>query len=162
MILSRRTFISCLQFFTVWRKRRTYIYKFQQAKKARIPQGQRRKRIEHVYCFCRRTAKAFVGPARLVRADTQSCLPRTQTSPSCNKNILNASLFSPLSDIMDLRHQSSAMCSIMLGGEDTHPWSATKVGDPIPATIPVTKKHPKDYSNQPLCSRPVEFFLKLL
>ena len=29
---------------------------------------------------------------------------------------------------MDLRHQSSAMCIIMLGGEDTHPWSATKVG----------------------------------
>ena len=27
----------------------------------------------------------------------------------------------PLSDIMDLRHQSSAMCIIMLGGEDTHP-----------------------------------------
>ena len=38
---------------------------------------------------------------------------------------------------MDLRHQSSAMCIIMLGGEDTHPWSATKVGNPIPATIPV-------------------------
>ena len=47
--------------------------------------------------------------------------------------------FSSLSDIMDLRHQSSAMC-IMLGGEDTHPRSATKVGDPIPATIPTTKK----------------------
>ena len=46
----------------------------------------------------------------------------------------------PLSDIMDLRHQSSAMRIIMLGGEDTHPWSATKVGTatkPIPATIPV-------------------------
>ena len=42
-----------------------------------------------------------------------------------------------LSDIMDLRHQSSAMCIIMLGGEDTHPWSATEVGNPIPATIPV-------------------------
>ena len=42
-----------------------------------------------------------------------------------------------LSDIMDLRNQSSAMCIIMLGGEDTHPWSATKVGNPIPATIPV-------------------------
>ena len=40
---------------------------------------------------------------------------------------------------MDLRHQSSAMCIIMLG-EDTHPWSATKVGNPIPATILVTKK----------------------
>ena len=44
---------------------------------------------------------------------------------------------------MDLRHQSSAMCNIMLGGEDTHPWSATKVGNPIPATIPVTKKNNK-------------------
>ena len=42
-----------------------------------------------------------------------------------------------LSDIMDLRHQLSAMCIIMLGGEDTQPWSATKVGNPIPATIPV-------------------------
>ena len=38
---------------------------------------------------------------------------------------------------MDLRHQSSAMCNVMLGGEDTHPWSATKVGNTIPATIPV-------------------------
>ena len=43
----------------------------------------------------------------------------------------------PLSDIMDLRHQSSAMCIIMLGREDTHPWSETKVGNPITATIPV-------------------------
>ena len=41
------------------------------------------------------------------------------------------------SDIMDLRHQSSAMCIIMLGEEDTHPWSATNVGNPILATIPV-------------------------
>ena len=32
------------------------------------------------------------------------------------------------------------MCIIMLGGEDTHPWSATKKRNPIPATIPVTKK----------------------
>ena len=29
--------------------------------------------------------------------------------------------FFPLSDIMDLRLQLSAMCIIMLGGEDTHP-----------------------------------------
>ena len=36
--------------------------------------------------------------------------------------------FFPLSDIMDLRHQSSTMCIIMLGGKDTHPRSATKVG----------------------------------
>ena len=41
------------------------------------------------------------------------------------------------STIMDLRHQSSAMYIVMLGGEDTHPWSATKVENPIPATIPV-------------------------
>ena len=46
----------------------------------------------------------------------------------------------PLSDIMDLRHPISAMCINMLGGEDTHPWSATKVGNHIPATIPVTIK----------------------
>ena len=43
----------------------------------------------------------------------------------------------PLSDIMDLRHQSSATCIIVLGGEDTHLWSATKIGNPIPTTIPV-------------------------
>ena len=48
---------------------------------------------------------------------------------------------------MDLRHQSSAMCIIMLGGEDTHPWSATKVRNPIPATIPVTKKQPTRVSD---------------
>ena len=59
-------------------------------------------------------------------------------------NFLNSSClqkqFHPklsLSDIMDLRHQSSAMCIIMLGAEGTHPWSATKVGNPIPPTIPV-------------------------
>ena len=66
-----------------------------------------------------------------------------------------------LSDIMDLRHQSSSMCIIMLGGENTHPWSATKVGNTIPShysSRPVTKKQPTNYSNQPLCSRPVEFF----
>ena len=28
---------------------------------------------------------------------------------------------------MDLRQQSSAMCVIMLGGEDTHTWSATEM-----------------------------------
>ena len=39
---------------------------------------------------------------------------------------------------MDLRHQSSAMCIIILG-KDTHPWSATNVGNSILATIPVTK-----------------------
>ena len=63
-------------------------------------------------------------------------------------------IFSP-SDIMDLRHQSSAKCIIMLGGEDTHPWSATKVGNPIPATIPVTKRnnqqttHTSHYPSRP-------------
>ena len=55
-------------------------------------------------------------------------------------SFLNFFLFFSLSDIINLRHQSSAMCIIMLGGEDTHPWSATKVGNSIPATIPVTKK----------------------
>ena len=40
-------------------------------------------------------------------------------------------------DIMDFRHQPSAMCIIMLVGEDTHPWSATNVGNLILATIPV-------------------------
>ena len=45
---------------------------------------------------------------------------------------------------MDLRHQSSAMCIIMLGGEDTHPWSATKRGNPIPATIPVDQYQKKN------------------
>ena len=38
-------------------------------------------------------------------------------------------------DTMDLCHQSSAMCFIMLVGEDTHPWSATRGGNSIPATI---------------------------
>ena len=44
-----------------------------------------------------------------------------------------------LSDIMDLHHQSSAMCVIMLVGVDTYPWSATKGGNPIPATIPIVE-----------------------
>ena len=49
--------------------------------------------------------------------------------------------FLPLSDIIDPRHQSSAMCIIMLGGEHTQPWSATNVGNPILGTPsrPVTK-----------------------
>ena len=50
--------------------------------------------------------------------------------------ILQTSFF-PLSDTMDLRHHSSAIGIIMLGKEDTHPWSATTVGIPILATIPV-------------------------
>ena len=54
-----------------------------------------------------------------------------------------------LSDIIDLRHQSSAMSIIMLGGEDTHPWSATKVGNPVPATIPVDQ-YQKKTNNNPL------------
>ena len=41
---------------------------------------------------------------------------------------------------MDLRHQSNAMCIIMLGGDGTHPWFATKVGNPIPATVLVKTK----------------------
>ena len=60
---------------------------------------------------------------------------------------------------MDLRHQSSAMCIIMLRGEDTHPWSTTEVGNPIPATIPVAKRNngqTTHTSHYP--SRPVEIF----
>ena len=34
--------------------------------------------------------------------------------------------FRPLTEIMNLRHQSSIMCVIILAGEDTHPWSAPK------------------------------------
>ena len=45
----------------------------------------------------------------------------------------------PTIRIMDLRHQSSTMCIIMLGEKDTHPLSATKVGNPIPVTIPVDR-----------------------
>ena len=56
--------------------------------------------------------------------------------------------FFPLSDIMDLRHQSSAMCIIMLGGADTHPWSATKVGNPIPVTIPADQEQKKQQTTQ--------------
>ena len=60
---------------------------------------------------------------------------------------------------MHLRHQSSAMCIIMLGGEDTHPWSATKVGNPIPATIPVAKRNNQQTFHTSHCrSRPVELF----
>ena len=44
---------------------------------------------------------------------------------------------------MDLRDQSKAMCIIKFVGEDTHPWSVTKVGNPIPATIPVDQKQKK-------------------
>ena len=51
--------------------------------------------------------------------------------------------FNSLSDIMGLHHQSSAMCIIMLRGKDTHSWSATKVGNPIPATIPVDQYQKK-------------------
>ena len=69
--------------------------------------------------------------------------------------------FLPLSDIMDLRHQSSAMCIIMLGGEDTHPWSTTKVGKPIPATIPVAKRNNQQTTHTShYRSRPVEFSFK--
>ena len=62
---------------------------------------------------------------------------------------------------MDLRHQSSAICVIMLGEEDTHTWSATKGGKHIPVTLsrPVETKKRNDQqttytSHYP--SRPVE------
>ena len=66
-------------------------------------------------------------PANIGKKYTLRSVPSLAMNPN----------FFPLSDIMDLRHQSSAMCIIMLGGEDRHPWSATKVGNPIPATVPV-------------------------
>ena len=68
----------------------------------------------------------------------------------------------PLSDIMDLHHQSSVMCIFMLGVEDTHPWSATKVGNPIPATIPedqYQKNNQQTTHTSHYPSRPVEIFL---
>ena len=62
---------------------------------------------------------------------------------------------------MDLRHQSSAMSIIMLEGEDTHPWSATKVGNPIPATITVAKRNNQQTTHtNHYRSRPVEFSFK--
>ena len=63
---------------------------------------------------------------------------------------------------MDLRHQSSAMCVIMLGGEDSHPWSAKKgseINDEgllillMPANIPVdheNKNNTKKVTTQKL------------
>ena len=56
------------------------------------------------------------------------------------------------------------MCIIMLGGEDTHPWSATNVGNPILATSPVDE-YEKNNNQQNTHtihyrSRPVEIFLK--
>ena len=49
---------------------------------------------------------------------------------------------------MDLRHQSSAMCIIMLGGKDTHLSSATKVGNPIPAAIQVDHQYQNETTNK--------------
>ena len=49
---------------------------------------------------------------------------------------------------MDLRHQSSVMCVIMLGGEDTHPWSAAKGGDSIPAPISVDREQQRKKTNK--------------
>ena len=44
---------------------------------------------------------------------------------------------------MNHRHQSNDMCIIVFGREDTHPWSATKVGSPTPATTAVDLKQKK-------------------
>ena len=49
----------------------------------------------------------------------------------------------------------------MLGGQDTHPWSATKGGNPTPATMPVPTKNNQETthtSHNP--SQPVESFKK--
>ena len=54
---------------------------------------------------------------------------------------------------MDLRYQLSAMYVIMLEGEVTHPWSATKGGNTIPATIAEATKIP-NYSYQQLSQSP--------
>ena len=63
---------------------------------------------------------------------------------------------------MDLPHQSSAMCIIMLGGEDIHPLSATKVWNPIPAPIPVAIRNNQHTTHTShYRSRPVEIFSKL-
>ena len=60
---------------------------------------------------------------------------------------------------MDLRNQSSAMCIVMMGEEDTLPWSATKEENLIPATIPVTKRNNQEtIQNSHYPSRPAEFF----
>ena len=53
---------------------------------------------------------------------------------------------------MDIRHQKSAMCVIMLGGEDT---TVVCNGSREPHTShytsrPVTKKQPTNYKYQPL------------
>ena len=49
-----------------------------------------------------------------------------------------------------------------VGGEDTHPWSATKVGDPIQATIPVTKRNNQQTTHtRHYPSRPAEIFFRL-
>ena len=57
---------------------------------------------------------------------------------------------------MVLRHQSSSTCIINLGG-DIHPWSATKGGKPISATIPEDQKQ-QETTNQLLITAtiPVE------
>ena len=66
-----------------------------------------------------------------------------------------------LSDIMDLRHQSSAMCNIMLGGEDT-PVVCNEGREPHTSRYPsrpVTKRNNQlttHTSHYP--SRPVEMF----
>ena len=59
---------------------------------------------------------------------------------------------------MGLLHQLSA---IVLGEGDTHLWSATKGGNPIPATILVTTRNNQQSTHTSLYhSRPVETSFK--
>ena len=51
--------------------------------------------------------------------------------------VMRSLLFLLYQRYYDLVQQSSTMCIIILGREDTHPWSSTKLENPIPATIPV-------------------------
>ena len=59
---------------------------------------------------------------RLINLNSLSSLLQSDNSSHFEK-ATNCPIFflSPLSDIMDLRHQSSATCIIILGGVDTHP-----------------------------------------
>ena len=104
----------------------------------------------------------FLGQFHNIGLTASPAWPRAETFNGLHK-VLQIFFF-PLSDIMDLRHQTSAMCIIMLGGEggereDTHTWSATKVGNPIPATIPVAKRNNQQTTHTShYRSRPVEFF----
>ena len=95
--------------------------------------------------LCRTRGFCLSGPIDLVVFNDFSSLSIVFGTAGRLKTFFSLYLF-PLSDVMDLRHQSSAISIIMLEGEDTHPLSATKVAKNLPATFPVTKKQPSNYS----------------